>query len=99
MCPPHTPKSLSKNGYEKVFDHAHTDLIDEIKTIWKNDESYEKFTELKRVLMEDHGKKDDLVKLVIFNRVMSLLICVASALLIFYLYVIDLRSEDGRDLR
>ena len=74
-------------------------LIDEIKEIWKNDESYEKFAELNKVLMEDHGTKDDLVRTVIFNRIATLLICLMSALLIFYLYVIDLRSIDGRDLR
>jgi len=73
-------------------------LIDEIKEIWKNDESYEKFAELNKVLMEDHGTKDDLVRTVIFNRIATLLICLMSALLIFYLYVIDLRSIDGRDL-
>jgi len=74
------------------------ELIDEIKQIWKHDESYEKFSELK-IIMESHGRKDELVKLVIFNRVCSLLICMASALFLFYLYVVDLKSADGRDLR
>lgn len=85
-------------GYQKVFEEDETQLIDELKEIWKADESYEKFSELKKVLMEDHGRKDVLVRTVIFNRIMSLLICVTSALLIFYLYVIDLKTDDGRDL-
>jgi len=74
-------------------------LIEEIKEIWKNDESYAKFEELQKVLMDDHGKRDDLVRTVLFNRIMTFFICVISALIIFYLYVVDLTSDDGRDLR
>ena len=35
-------------------------LLEEIKKIWESDESYEKFHELKKVLLETHANRDDL---------------------------------------
>jgi hypothetical protein len=93
-----SPSQIRKSGYAKIID-ADNDLLEEIKEIWKEDGSYDKFMQLKRVMLESHAKKEGLVKTVIMNRVLTLLICLMSALIIFYLYVIDVTSVDGRDLR
>ncbi|CAG5096588.1 Oidioi.mRNA.OKI2018_I69.XSR.g14690.t1.cds [Oikopleura dioica] len=90
-----------EKGYMKIeTEDDEEGLLEEIKKIWESDESYEKFHELKKVLLETHANRDDLgtVKTVIFNRIMTLLICALSALIIFYLYVWDVKSIDNRDL-
>ena len=35
-------------------------LLEEIKKIWESDESYEKFHELKKVLLGTHANRDEL---------------------------------------
>ncbi|CBY08514.1 unnamed protein product [Oikopleura dioica] len=89
--------NCDSKGYMKV-ETEEEGLLDEIKKIWESDESYEKFHELKKVLLGTHANRDELVRTVIFNRIMTLVICALSALIIFYLYVWDVKSVDDRDL-